>query len=128
VAASLHHEPGSFQPQSLQGLCWCLASLGQKRAAELTGAEVGDGCDREGVPQISADVRHDQLDTIRFRRHVQKRGMLSLSAHPTLIHDHKLGNDFCDLGAKVPIDHRESKIDSCGHSSRASDPAVFRFI
>ena len=32
--------------------------------------------------------------------------MLRLSAHPTLIDDHKLGSNFCNFGTQVPIDHR----------------------
>ena len=50
--------------------------------------------------------------------------MLCLSAHPTLINDHKLGSDFRNFGTQVLIDHRQDKIDSCGHSSRRPDRTV----
>jgi len=100
---------GSFQPKSLDSLRRGLTRLGQKRAAELTRAEVGDGrklLDCERIPQILTDVRHDQFYAIGFRRHVEESGMLCLSAHPTLINDHKLGSDLRNFGTQVLIDHR----------------------
>src|SRR5712664_4928861 len=68
------HEPSGLQPKPLHGFCWRLAGFGQKGAAELAGAQVGDRrklFDRQWVPQILTDVRQDQFDAIGLRRHVK---------------------------------------------------------
>ena len=100
---------------------------GRSSRLPATRAEIGDGRefpDRERAPRILPDVGQDQLNPIRFRRHIEERQMLLLSAHPALTHDEKAGDLFRDLRPKVLIHHCQNEVEPGGHSGRRPDRTV----
>ena len=123
----LYHKPGSFQSKSLDGLGRRLAGLGQKGAAELTGAKVGHRCklvDRERVPEILTDVCQNQLDAVGFRRHVEEGGMRHLPAQSTRGHNQKPGDHFSGLGTEIVVDQSQNEIEARGHAGRGPDRTI----